>query len=680
MNYKSIQRLAGPVGGLLTAVCLMTTSVRAQESPKEEDFFKIMKVTAPEGTLLEVGGLTVLPNGDLGISTRRGDIFIVENPTSRKPYFRKFASGLHEVLGLTYKDGAFYCAQRGELTKLVDSNGDGKADVLETVYSWPLSGHYHEYSFGPKVASDGSFFVSGNVAFGDEQWWRGESRVPWRGWVMRISPTGQMEPWAAGVRSPCGLGMIDGELFYSDNQGEWMGSGGIWHVKKGGFMGHPAGLRWTNLPNSPLKLTTEQIYAKVDPRDNRDDAGRAIKPENVVDEKFTLLYELKKDFPQLQTPAVWLPHGVQGVSNSEILQIPAENFGPFGGQILVGDQGQSKITRVFLEKVGGDYQGASFDFRSNFQSGVLRMAWAKDGSLFVGETNRGWGSAGEANEGLQRLVWNGRTPFEMRAVRAMPDGFEVEFTSPVDRKSAEDLASYSVESFLYKYHPVYGSPTVNKEKCAVKGVKVSEDGLKARVIVDNMRRYYIHNLTLEGVRAKDGSYSLVHPTAYYTLNNIPTGQKLAMSEVSTRSSATEKPAATSTAPAKKSTPVKKGAKTAVVGTAAKTGEAVASVSKAPTFDEVKPLLNRHTCAACHNAAKRQIGPAFADVAKRGYTNEKIVELIYNPKPQNWPGYSTEMPPMPQVPKADALKIAAWINSLAADKGADAKATKNPDQP
>ncbi len=52
----------------------------------------------------------------------------------------------------------------------------------------------------------------------------------------------------------------------------------------------------------------------------------------------------------------------------------------------------------------------------------------------------------------------------MKTVKAMPDGFEIEFTLPVDKKSAADLAAYSVESFIYKYHPVYGSPTVNTEK------------------------------------------------------------------------------------------------------------------------------------------------------------------------------------------------------------------------
>ena len=129
-----------------------------------------------------------MPNGNLGISTRRGDVFIVENPTSPRPFFRKFASGLHEILGLAYKDGHLYCAQRGELTRLVDSNMDGKADIYETVYAWPVSGHYHEYSFGPVIAPDGKFFVSGNVAFGNEEWWRGEPRC-------RRSDSG---PWPVG--------------------------------------------------------------------------------------------------------------------------------------------------------------------------------------------------------------------------------------------------------------------------------------------------------------------------------------------------------------------------------------------------------------------------------------------------------------------------------------------------
>ncbi len=620
----------------------------AQETKiyKEEDYYKIITIPTPEGVLLEVGGVATMPDGRIAVSTRRGDVWMIENPTAENnstPRFTLFASGLHESLGLAYRDNALYTAQRGELTKLMDTNGDGKADVYETIHSWPISGHYHEYSFGPKFASDGNFFVSGNVAFGNEEWWRGESRKPWRGWIMKIHTDGTLEPWATGVRSPCGLGIVDGELFYDDNQGDWVGSGGLWHVTKGAFIGHPAGLKWAGEPNSPVKLTTEQLYAKVNPRQEKKE-GQYVKPENIQDEKNpTFLYEVKKEIPELKLPAVWLPHGVLGISNSEILvDETAGKFGPFAGQVFVGDQGQSKIMRVVMEKVKGEYQGVAFDFRSGFQSGVLRMNWGHDGSLFAGETNRGWGSAGTTNSGLQRLMWTGRTPFEMKTVKSMPDGFEIEFTLPVDRKSAEDLASYVGKSYIYKYHPVYGSPTVNEEKLSIKGVKVSEDNKKVRIVIDNLRQYYLHEITSFGVRSQEGNLPLLHQTAHYTLNNIQEGNKLPLSELSTKNSAT--------APAKQ-VPKAAPKSTTNVG------------SKTPTYAEIEPLLKKNTCTACHQQNKRQVGPAFADIAKRKYTEEKILELIYTPQPKNWPEYATPMAAMPQVPKDEALKIARWINSL-----------------
>ena len=70
-----------------------------------------------------------------------------------------------------------------------------------------------------------------------------------------------------------------------------------------------------------------------------------------------------------------------------------------------------------------------------------------------------------------------------------------------------------------------------------------------------------------------------------------------------------------------------------------------------------------TCLACHAAEKKMIGPSYTEIAKRGYSNDRIVQLIWKPEPKNWPSYATEMAAMPQVPKGEALKIAAWINSL-----------------
>ncbi|MBJ6366673.1 c-type cytochrome [Snuella sedimenti] len=631
---------------VILLVLVSVQSLLAQNAPKEEDYYRITKVPTPEGVLVEGGGVESLPNGSIAVCTRRGDVWIIENPTmaNGKPStFIKFASGLHEPLGLAYKDGALYTAQRGELTKLVDIDGDRIADIYETIYAWPLSTHYHEYSFGPVLAPDNSFFVTANVAFGSEEWWRGESRVPWRGWTMKITEDGKMEPWATGMRSPAGYGLIDGELFYTDNQGDWIGSGALWHLPKGVVTAHPAGLKWSALEESPIKLTEAQFYSKIDKRQVKKN-GRYVKPENILNEEDPdFVHELKESFPELQLPAVVLPHGILGISNSEVKVDKTEGkFGPFEGQVLIGDMGQSKIMRVVLEKVKGAYQGVAFDFRSGFQSGVMRMDFDNNGNLFVGETNRGWGSAGTTNSGLEYLTWTGRVPFEMKTVKAKPDGFEIEFTKPVDRASAEDLDSYKGKSYIYKYHPAYGSPQTNIEDIKIKGVKVSEDGLKVRVVTDNLRQYYVHEITLHGVKLKGGDDLTLHPTFYYTLNNIPDGSKLELSQLSTKRSSAKKKVV-------KKTSVKKNVST----------KAVAVLSDA----DVQPLLTNNTCVACHNKEKRVVGPSFKAIAKRNYSNEKIVELIYNPQPKNWPEYATPMAPMPQVPKAEALKIAAWINSL-----------------
>ena len=618
----------------------------AQKGPKEEDYYRITTVPTPEGVKVEGGGVVALPDGSVAVCTRRGDVWIIENPAMEngsKAVFKKFAQGLHEPLGLAYKDGALYTAQRGELTKLIDTDGDRIADVYETVYAWPLSTHYHEYSFGPVLTPDNGFFVTANVAFGSEEWWRGESRVPWRGWAMKITEDGDMEPWATGMRSPAGYGLIDGELFYTDNQGDWQGSGALWHVPKGAFTGHPAGLKWAEHEDSPINFTEKDFYSKIDIRQVKKN-GRYVKPENVIAEADPdFKYEIKEHFPQLQLPAVVLPHGILGISNSEV---KADNtngkFGPFSGQVLVGDMGQSKIMRVVLEKVKGEYQGVAFDFRSGFQSGVMRFDFDQSGRMFVGETNRGWGSAGTTNSGLQYLTWTGRVPFEMKTVKAMPDGFEIEFTKPVDKSTAEDLDSYKGKSYIYKYHPAYGSPQTNLEDIKLKGVRVSDDGLKVRVVTDNLRPNYVHEITLHGVKAKGVDQITLHPTFYYTLNNIPDGDMLLLSELSTKRSSSFKKKV-----------VKK----------PRVSKKVVKKNPVLTDAQIQPLLTNNTCVACHNKDKRVVGPSFTEIAKRKYTNEKIVELIYNPQPKNWPEYATPMAPMPQVPKAEALKIAAWINSL-----------------
>lgn len=474
---------------------------------EESDYYELQPLPIPEDIVLEVGGMSTLPDGTLGVSTRRGEVWMIENPTmadGEAPHYTRFAQGLHEPLGLAYDDGALYTHQRGELTRLVDADGDLKADRYENVHSWSLAGNYHEYSYGPMILPNGDLFVTLNLAWVG----RGASLAPWSGWALRVSRDGELTPIAAGMRSPAGFGMnAKGDLFFAENQGDWIGSGRISHVERGDFLGHPASLRWSDRPSSPLDLEPDAIP----------DTGAPM-------------HEVAEQVPNLKLPAVWFPQGIMGISTSDILvDTTGGAFGPYSGQLFVGDQGQSKVMRVFLETVKGEYQGIVFPFRSGFHSGVLRLSWGKDGSLFAGMTNRGWPSTGNEPYGIDRLEWTGRTPFEMKKVRARPDGFEITFTRPVDRDLATDPENYELTSFTYHYHSSYGSDVINRKAVPVTHVRVGEDGRSVRIAADSLRPGYIHEIKLQEITSASG-VPLLHDVGYYTLNRIPDGESLAAQE------------------------------------------------------------------------------------------------------------------------------------------------------
>ncbi len=469
----------------------------------EDDFYKLVTVPVPDGVPLEVGGLAVMPDGRVGVSTRRGDVYVIQNPYGNgQAHFTRFATGLHEPLGLAYKNGNFYLSQRGELTRLRDTDGDGRADEYEALTRWPLDGNYHEYSYGPEWLPNGDMLITLNLAWIG----RGASLSKWRGWMLKYNEKGEVTPYATGLRSPAGYAVTrSGDIFYAENQGDWVGSGRITHLEKGDFAGNPSGLRWSGEPGSPVKLKVSDIPDTGEP-----------------------MFNVAKKVPGLKPPAVWFPHSLMGISTSDIVEdTTGGGFGPFQGQLFVGDQGHSKVMRVFLEKVNGKYQGACFAFREGMASGVLRMAWGLDGSMFVGQTSRGWSATGKSAFALQRVVWTGKMPFEIKAVRAMPDGFELEFTQPVDTKTASDAGAYSVTNFTYRYHHFYGSPIQDSKPCTIRGVIVSPDGLKARLAVDGLKEGYIHEVLAPGVKSAQ-NLPLLHTASYYTLNAIPAGERLAI--------------------------------------------------------------------------------------------------------------------------------------------------------
>jgi hypothetical protein len=450
----------------------------------------------------------------LACSTRLGDIWIAEGVLGEppKPKWTQFARGLHEVLGLTSRDGALYATQRGEITRIKDTNGDGRGDVFETLGDpWGIGGDYHEYAFGSPFDKDGNIWVvlclTGSFS----------SENPFRGWALKIGADGKWTPVSAGVRSPGGIGFnAAGDVFYTDNQGPWNGACKLQWIKPGAFVGHPGGLPWFD-ETVPLGKGKPAF----DNRANHDAVVAAGLKKPAEPASGGRLAEEAKRIPELLPPAVYFPYNKMGQSAAGIAcDLTGGKFGPFKEQLFVADQTHSTVMRVFLEKVNGNYQGACFPFKAGFDSGSLAVDFASDGSLFVYGTDRGWGARGGKPFALQRLAWTGKTPFEIHEMRARPDGFEFTFTEPVDAASAGAAASYAVETYTYIYQSSYGSPEVDKTTPAIRSVSVAADGKSVSVVLDALAIGHVHEFHLTGVKSAKGA-PLLHDAAYYTLFQIP---------------------------------------------------------------------------------------------------------------------------------------------------------------
>jgi hypothetical protein len=375
-----------------------------------------------------------------------------------------------------------------------DSNGDGRADLFETVSDgWGIGGDYHEYAFGSKFDKEGYIWVvlclTGSFTSDNE----------YRGWCLRVTPDGRTIPTGSGIRSPGGIGTNSvGDMFYTDNQGPWNGACALKHLAPGDFQGHPDGLKWWR----------EKEAALLGPKPEKPTSGSRM------------FIEAKK-IPQLKPPAVYFPYPKMGQSAAGIAcDYTGGKFGPFQKQLFVGDQTHSTVMRVSLEKVNGRYQGACYMFRRGFDSGSLAVEIAPDGSMFVQGTDRGWGARGGKPFALQRLVWTGASPFELREMSARHDGFELTFTEPVDPATASATNSYSLETYTYIYQSSYGSPEVDRTTPAIKSATLGKDGRSVRLVVDGLEEGHVHELHLPGVHSAKGQ-PLLHNAAYYTMNYIP---------------------------------------------------------------------------------------------------------------------------------------------------------------
>ncbi len=464
--------------------------------------FALSQVEVPAGIDDQVGGLAFLDDGRLAVAFHRGEVFIRQTDGS----WKQFAEGLHEPLGLLPDGkGALIVMQRPELTRLEDTNNDGKADRYRTLWDdFGMTGNYHEFAFGPARGPDGALYVALNLASSGagvfkeirgtwseigqasrQQLMSGQtktagrmySRVPYRGCIMRIADGGRgaAELYATGFRSPNGIGFdAQGRLLVNDNQGDWRGSSPLQVVTKGSFNGHPASLVWTPGwdKGDPLALPVDELEKRR------------------------------------QAPGGVFIQGELSNSPTQPAVFP-KSWGALAGQVVFGEMNAARLVRFVGEDIGGVHQGAMIPFLDTkaLRNGNHRLAFAPDGALHVGKTHLSWAG----NNGIVRIEAPKALPALIESVHLTATGFEVRFTEAID------LASYqvSLRRFRYLYHVRYGSPKTDEAPLLVRSNILSKDRRTMAIeLGEPIREGFIHELSFPGIRSAAGE-EILGPIAYY---------------------------------------------------------------------------------------------------------------------------------------------------------------------
>ncbi|PGH52051.1 hypothetical protein CRI70_03340 [Streptomyces sp. Ru87] len=446
----------------------------------------------PEGFEPQVSAMDWLPDDRLAITTwggsdqTEGEVYLLDNVTGdtgpEKVTYKKVADGLKEPMGVKYVDGKLYVSEKHQLTELNDTDGDDTADEKRKIAEWPFGGNFHEFAFGLDY-DRGDFYLNLSVAIN----YGGATTDPQpaenRGTTIRVDKeTGEIDYLAGGLRTPNGIGRgPDGDLFVTDNQGGWLPASKLVHIKQDRFFNH-----YTN-------------------------------PDGPFDDK------------PVTKPVLWLPQNEIANSPSTPMQL---KDGPFAGQMVFGDVTYGGLQRADLEKVDGEYQGAVFRHTQGLEAGISRISTGPDGAIYTGGlgADGNWGQAGKLRFGLQKLTPNGKTAFDIKTMRATPDGFELTYTKPLSEETAAKLAeggAYSAEQWRYVPTPEYGGPKIDEESLPVTSAQLSEDRRKVTLTIPGLKSDRVVHVRSPRPFSAESGEQLWSTEAWYTLNAKPGAEEAA---------------------------------------------------------------------------------------------------------------------------------------------------------
>jgi hypothetical protein len=193
---------------------------------------------------------------------------------------------------------------------------------------------------------------------------------------------------------------------------------------------------------------------------------------------------------------------------------------------LVGCEYNDKsLFRMSLEKVGDTYQGAAYPMTVLPAAGAPSFEGptvcevSPTGDLYVGNMqDSGWGG-GRNTGSIVRLRPTGKWPAGIREIRAMHDGFVIEFTAEFPKAVNENRKNYSLEAFRRISTPQYGGSDVDRGPVKITKLEAADDGRSVRLTVDALKPGFCYEFHLSGFA--EGGKSFFPAEAFYTMKRVP---------------------------------------------------------------------------------------------------------------------------------------------------------------
>jgi azurin len=352
----------------------------------------------PWNSPFHFGGLDFLPNGDAALCTFEGEVWIVSGIASNSGHvtWHKFASGLHQPLGLCVVDGKICVLGRDQITRLHDLNNDGEADFYECYCrAYEPSTGGHDFITGLRHDEDGHFFLVSTSM----------------GLVRTSSDRTSITTLATGFRNPNGVGLgPKGEIAVAVQEGDWTPASMVYEITP--QPGVPAGHYGFGGP-------------KPGPRGHL-------------------------------PPLAYLPRGEDNSCGGQCY-VEGDRWGVAAGTLIHFSWGTGRAFLILRQSFSGLSQGTVVPLPGEFRSGAHRGQFSpSDGQLYVAGMT-GWGTYTPYEGSFERVRYVGGPAQLPRATEAHDNGLLIRFAEPLDKTTAEDPSRYFAQEWNYRYSAAYGS-------------------------------------------------------------------------------------------------------------------------------------------------------------------------------------------------------------------------------